>query len=65
MEVIWLRQGRRLPDCGDFRYLDLGEGKYALRIADVFPQDAGVFTCEARGTFGCVTSSAKLSVVGE
>jgi hypothetical protein len=64
MDVVWKRQGRKLPDCSDFKYLNLGDGFFALRIADVFPQDAGVFTCEAHGTFGVVSSAAKLSVTG-
>ncbi|KAF4519137.1 hypothetical protein B566_EDAN007410 [Ephemera danica] len=65
LEVAWLRQGRRLPNCEDFQYLSLGEGRFALRIADVFPQDAGVITFEARGLFGCVTSTARLRVKEE
>lgn len=58
----WLRQGRPLPNCEDFRYVDLGKGMYALLLADPFVEDSGLYTCEAEGIFGKISTSARLSV---
>lgn len=58
----WLRQGRPLPNCEDFKYLSLGKGKFALQLADPFVEDSGLYTCEAEGIFGKISSSARLSV---
>ncbi|XP_065350378.1 titin homolog isoform X13 [Cloeon dipterum] len=62
LEVKWLRQGRPLPNCEDFRYVDLGKGRFALHLADPFVEDSGLYTLEAEGLFGVVASSARLSV---
>ncbi|KAG8223461.1 hypothetical protein J437_LFUL001955, partial [Ladona fulva] len=66
IDVIWSKEGRELPDCPDFRYSDLGEGRFVLRLADVFyPQDAGSFSCTAINAFGTAVSSAFLAVLPE
>ncbi|XP_071444620.1 titin homolog [Hetaerina americana] len=66
IDVSWNKEGRELPDCADFRHLDLGDGRFALRLADVFyPQDAGTFSCTARNAFGTTETSAFLEVLPE
>ncbi|XP_046388866.1 titin homolog [Ischnura elegans] len=66
IDVSWSKEGRELPDCADFRHLDLGEGTFSLRLADVFyPQDAGKFTCTARNAFGLAETSASVVVLPE
>ncbi|XP_059475294.1 titin homolog [Neocloeon triangulifer] len=62
LEVKWLRQGRPLPNCEDFRYVNLGKGMYALHLADPFVEDSGIYTFEAEGLFGTIASSARLQV---
>jgi Immunoglobulin I-set domain len=62
LEVKWLRQGRPLPNCEDFRYMTLGKGVFALQLADPFVEDSGLYTCEAEGIFGKISTSARLSV---
>ncbi|XP_066996546.2 titin homolog isoform X2 [Anabrus simplex] len=52
IDVVWVKDDNEIPDCDDFRYVDYGDGRFALRIADVFPQDAGEYRCEAFSPHG-------------
>ena len=54
-----------IADCEDFRYVDRGDGHFGLRLADVFPQDAGTYCCEAYNEHGEATTSSFLSVRGD
>lgn len=63
--MVWVRDGTEIPDCEDFRYVDYGEGRFGLRLADVFPQDEGLYTCEVFGEHGEAVTQAHISVKGE
>ncbi|PNF38135.1 hypothetical protein B7P43_G14603, partial [Cryptotermes secundus] len=52
LDVIWVKDGMEIPDCEDFRYVDHGDGRFGLRLADVFPQDSGEYRCEAYSEHG-------------
>ncbi|XP_047115600.1 myosin light chain kinase, smooth muscle-like [Schistocerca piceifrons] len=54
LSVTWSREGVPLPDCRDFRYGRGPAGRRSLLLWDVFPEDAGLFRCEARGQGGRV-----------
>jgi len=42
--------------------MTLGKGVFALQLADPFVEDSGLYTCEAEGIFGKISTSARLSV---
>ncbi|KAE8748296.1 hypothetical protein FOCC_FOCC004932, partial [Frankliniella occidentalis] len=46
-QVVWLKNGVELPDCSDFRQVSLGEGRFALVMPDMFPEDTATYACEA------------------
>lgn len=65
MEVVWVKDGVEVPDCEDFRHVDYGDGRFALRIADLFVADAGIYNCEAFNDHGDAITSGHLIVTGE
>lgn len=65
LDVVWVKDGVEVPDCEDFRYVDRGDGHFGLRLADVFPQDSGMYSCEAYNEHGEAVTSGGLSVRGD
>lgn len=65
-EVIWLHDGKKVEDCEEFSYENKGE-LYKLVFAEVFPEDAGVYTCEASNIAGrtCCSCTLKVEVPDE
>ncbi|XP_018536490.1 myopalladin isoform X2 [Lates calcarifer] len=61
--VDWYREGKTIEDSPDFRILQKKE-ICTLVIAEVFPEDSGVFTCTASNKYGTVSSTAALRVRG-
>ncbi|RZF42786.1 hypothetical protein LSTR_LSTR015510, partial [Laodelphax striatellus] len=62
LEVVWSKDKVELPDCMDFRYVDYGDGRFGLRIADAFPADAGLYSCEAFNKHGDAITYGRLEV---
>jgi len=63
-KVVWKREGEVIKDSIDFRMLQKGE-VCTLVIGDVYPEDAGLFTCEAFNGYGSDLTSARLIVKGQ
>jgi len=63
-EVVWKREGTVIEDSFEFRTLHKGE-VCTLVIGELFPEDAGIFACEAKNAAGSTKTSCKLSVQGE
>uniref|UniRef100_A0A8C2WVP8 Myopalladin n=1 Tax=Cyclopterus lumpus TaxID=8103 RepID=A0A8C2WVP8_CYCLU len=61
--VDWYREGKTIEDSPDFRILQK-KGICTLVIAEVFPEDSGMFTCTASNKYGTVSSAATLRVKG-
>ncbi|XP_030627026.1 palladin isoform X2 [Chanos chanos] len=69
LRVQWFRQGQEIQDSPDFRILQKKPRSTAepeeictLVIAEVFPEDGGLFCCTATNQYGSVSSSAQLTV---
>ncbi|PSN51429.1 hypothetical protein C0J52_05457 [Blattella germanica] len=62
LDVIWVKDSVEIPDCEDFRYVDHGDGRFGLRLADVFPQDSGEYRCEAYNEHGDAFTSGNITV---
>ncbi|KAM4607905.1 LOW QUALITY PROTEIN: myopalladin [Polymixia lowei] len=69
--VDWYREGTLIEDSPDFRILQKkprspaeSEEICTLVIAEVFPEDSGMFTCTASNKYGTVSSIAALKVKG-
>jgi hypothetical protein len=60
--VIWVRNDQELIDCPEFRHLELGGGRYGLRLSDAFSYDSGVYFCEAYNRYGDDESWCRLIV---
>ncbi|XP_062257600.1 myopalladin isoform X2 [Platichthys flesus] len=61
--VDWYREGKPMEDSPAFRILQKKE-VCTLVIAEVLPEDSGVFTCKASNKYGTVSTSAALRVRG-
>ncbi|XP_076824178.1 palladin-like isoform X6 [Clavelina lepadiformis] len=61
--ITWKREGDVIEDCPDFRMLHRGEVA-TLVIGEAFPEDTGIFTCEAINQAGSSYTSCKLVVKG-
>lgn len=60
-QITWFRQTAIIKPSTDFQiYYD--ESKATLVIKEVFPEDAGTFTCVAKNSLGYASSSADLVV---
>jgi hypothetical protein len=64
LDVIWVKDDMEIPDCEDFRYVDHGDGRFGLRLADVYPQDSGEYRCEAYNEHGDAVTRGIVSVRG-
>lgn len=53
-----------IQDSSGFGY-SRDEANCYLTIADAFPEDAGVYTCEARNEFGIAKCNIHLIVTGK
>lgn len=62
-DVIWLHNDKEIKKSDDFNYHNQGED-YILDIAEVFPEDAGIYTCEAFNDAGEAFSSCTILVKG-
>ncbi|KAM4704445.1 myopalladin isoform 2-T2 [Rhinophrynus dorsalis] len=70
-KVEWHREGTLIEDSPDFRILQKKPRSMAepeeictLVIAEVFSEDAGMFTCTASNKYGTTSSTAYLTVKG-
>jgi len=63
-KVVWKREDTEIEDSFEFRTLHRGE-VCTLVIGELFPEDAGTFTCEASNAGGSDTTSCTLSVQGD
>ena len=62
-EVIWLHNDKEIKKSDDFNYRQDGDD-YILDIAEVFPEDAGIYTCEAFNDAGEGFTSCTILVKG-
>jgi hypothetical protein len=60
-----VKDGVEVPDCPDLRHVDYGDGRFGLRIADVFTADSGIYNCEAFNDHGDAITSGHLIVNGK
>lgn len=63
-DVVWLHNNKEIKPSKDFEYANAGSF-YKLNIAEVFPDDTGIYTCEAFNNVGESFSSCSLLVVGK
>ena len=61
--VTWYKNGNQLTNSPDYQ-IYYNNGLCTLIIAEVFPEDAGKFTCNATTDAGTQTSVAYLKVDG-
>ena len=59
----WLASGKPITDSDDFKYQNAGD-IYKLIVGEIFPEDAGVYTCTATNAGGTASSSATIFVKG-
>ena len=63
-DVIWYKDGRELPNNTEFT--QKFDGKEAvLDILEVFPEDAGEYTCEAENDHGIKKSACTVKIIGK
>uniref|UniRef100_A0A2I3T7R9 Ig-like domain-containing protein n=1 Tax=Pan troglodytes TaxID=9598 RepID=A0A2I3T7R9_PANTR len=60
-EVIWLHNGNEIQESQDFHFEQRGT-QHSLCIQEVFPEDTGVYTCEAWNSAEEVRTQAMLMV---
>ncbi|KAM9435570.1 palladin isoform 3-T3 [Clarias gariepinus] len=70
LRVQWFRQGHEIQDSPDFRILQKKPRSAAepeeictLVIAEVFPEDGGLFSCSATNQYGSISCSAQLTIL--
>lgn len=61
-DVIWLHNNKEIKPSKDFQYTNEAN-IYKLKIAEIFPEDSGVYTCEAFNDAGESFSSCTLNVL--
>ena len=63
-EVIWLHNDKEIKPSKEFQYQNVGD-TYSLIINEIYPEDAGVYTCEAYNNAGEAFSSCTLIVLSK
>jgi len=61
-DVVWLHNDKEIKPSKDFQYLN-ENNKYSLKIAEIFPEDGGTYTCEAFNDMGETFSSCTVVVI--
>ena len=61
-QITWFRQTAIIKPSQDFQIYHDDNNKATLVIKEVFPEDAGTFTCVAKNCVGFASSSAELIV---
>ncbi|KAJ8962970.1 hypothetical protein NQ314_005687 [Rhamnusium bicolor] len=64
-DVVWMKDGCILPDCGDFRQVTMSNGVISLYLPDAFSQDSGDYRCEIYNMYGDAFSTCHLTVHGK
>ncbi len=60
-DVVWLHNEKEIKPSKDFQYTSAGN-KHTLEIHEIFPEDAGTYTCEAFNDVGECFSTCSLVV---
>merc|ERR1711976_685088 len=60
-DVVWIHKGKEIRPSQDFQYHH-SESTYSLKIPELFPEDSGIYTCEAFNDFGEAFTSCSLYV---
>lgn len=63
-DVVWLHNEKEIKPSKDFQYVKEGDN-YLLKIAEVFPEDAGTYTCEAFNDVGETFSTCTLVILSK
>jgi len=63
-DVVWLHNDKEIKPSKDFHYDAAGEYR-SLKIAEIFPEDSGTYTCEVFNDAGEAFSSCTLVVTGK
>lgn len=61
-DVVWLHNNKEIKPSKDFQYTKEAN-IYKLQIAEIFPEDAGTYTCEAFNDAGESYSSCTINVI--
>lgn len=60
-DVVWLHNGKEIKPSKDFQYHHV-DTTYNLKIPELFPEDAGIYTCEAFNDYGETFTTCSLFV---
>merc|ERR1712113_1047891 len=60
-DVVWIHNGKEIKPSKDFQYHHQ-DSLYSLKIPELFPEDSGIYTCEAFNDFGETFTSCSLIV---
>jgi len=63
-DVVWLHNHKEIKPSKDFEYANVAN-VYTLKIAEIFPEDSGTYTCEAFNDAGEAFSSCSIVVLGK
>lgn len=63
-DVVWLHNHKEIKPSKDFEYANMAN-VYTLKIAEIFPEDSGTYTCEAFNDIGEAFSSCSIVVLGK
>lgn len=63
-EVIWVHNDQEIKDSSSTRYVTDNNKQFSLVIADIFPEDSGIYTCEVYNMFGHEETSCRVHFQG-
>lgn len=61
-KLLWFQNGRPIGHHREVRLTQMSDGRAGLQILEVFPEDAGDYTCIARNKAGEARTTANLAV---
>ncbi|XP_077302252.1 uncharacterized protein LOC143922796 [Arctopsyche grandis] len=61
-DFTWMKNGKVVPDCDYYQYMDYGNGVLGLIVEDIFHQDEGVYSCQVSNKYRSCSTSCQVTV---
>ena len=63
-KIRWYRHTKELLPSADFTMIYLDDGTVTLIVNEIYPDDSGEITCQAKNKYGIAVTTSTVTVTG-